>query len=300
MIASNEKTYFKLGLLGHPVKHSLSPKLHQAALSHHNLDGEYKLYDVETQHLQAFFESTRALGLDGLNITIPHKEAVLPFLTSLSREASRVRAVNTIVFDGGGGAAGHNTDVYGFKHALQHAGSVGSSSVNALSGGRALLLGCGGAARAVLVGLIDLGFEKISVYGRNPDRLQAFVSSMQDAIEERGSGSGKVHVEPVSDWESSTDEINSALVVNATPAGQTEEALPDWLTALIDAVPQSCVVYDLVYGKGGKETPVVELALARKLRAFSGGGMLVAQAQKAFELWSGLTVPFEVMESSLR
>ncbi len=292
MTASNESRYFKLGLLGHPVKHSLSPELHEAALRHHDLAGEYNLFDVEPHQLKTFFESAKENGMHGVNVTIPHKEAVLPFLDSLSREASRVGAVNTIVFDADG-AIGYNTDVFGFKNGLERAIRWTYSSLDQYRNGSALVLGCGGAARAVIVGLIDLGFEKIVVHGRNPDRVRSFIHSMQQVID---ASEKKTLVEPASGELCGTD---TSLLVNATPIGQREDALPEWVLTLIKKLPHSCFVYDLVYANDRKQTPIVDLALKRKMMAGSGAGMLISQATMAFELWTGLPVPFEIMASSL-
>jgi|AGTN01.1.fsa_nt_gi Shikimate 5-dehydrogenase len=296
--------HYSLGLLGHPVGHSLSPALHNAALAHHKLEGEYRLVDVEASDLGETLDQLEADGVRGVNVTIPHKQAVIKFLQELSPEAAAIGAVNTIVFERNGktpSRRGENTDVHGFCTALVEAFASASRSLEDATAGDALLLGYGGAARAVVAGLKRLGFSTIKVAGRNAPVIDAFCVTCQAAA-------SQLPVEPRLDFEVRIEPLepytsmslsNVSVAVNATPIGQLGEPIPQEVLDVLSKLPKRCFVYDLVYSRTKDSTPLVETCVGLGLEASEGSGMLVHQAAKSFELWTGHDGSVEVMRAAL-
>ncbi len=290
---------FQLGLIGHPVKHSLSPLLHEAALLYSGLKGEYVLFDVDPKRLESSLQELAARGLRGVNVTIPHKQAVMPFLTELSDEARYVGAVNTIVFEDGGKTwQGHNTDVYGFSKSLSEA--LEREHVDKEWSKAVLVVGCGGAARAVVAGLCDLGYMDISVYGRDSEKAKSFVSSIAKSFGPKGDlllQSNLLRaVESIEDEQMLGTKF---LLVNATPMGQDAKPLPDWFSECVSKLDRRAFIYDLVYSRMDMATPLEDLAQSLRLASIDGLDMLIYQAARAFEIWTGHAVPAECMKNAL-
>jgi shikimate dehydrogenase len=267
-------------VLGHPVRHSLSPDIHNAAFSHQGLDLMYLAFDVPPDRLGAALGGIRALGIRGANLTLPLKEAAVHLVDEIDPVAEQVGAVNTVVNDAGK-LCGFNTDVVGFAAALR---SVLPSGAH---GARCLVLGAGGAARAVVAALVADGADAIWVYNRTPERaaaLCALASSWGgDACEALPSAS--------------RDEAarSADVIVNATSLG-----LPDTVKDFavdVDTLHGGQVLVDLVYGAG--PTRLVEAARARGVVAIDGREMLVMQAASSYELWTGHKPPLDVMRSAL-
>ena len=287
----------KLGLIGHPVKHSLSPAMHMAALSHYGIDGEYRLYDVMPEEVADFLQEAQERGLRGLNVTIPHKQSVIPLLPSCSPEALSIGAVNTISFDSQiGSAVGHNTDVYGLRtdlgnflasESLRPKGRLEDTSV--------FIIGTGGAARASVSTLSSFGVRRIVVAGRSREKAEKFVAAClrDDSVEFES-----IDYENLG-RESGSLSLDLSLVLNATPVGQGSNEIPDWYLKFFDELPKSCLFYDLVYAPPGAETPLVQLCKERGLGGRDGLGMLLHQAARAFEIWTELPAPVEVMMAAL-
>ena len=261
---------FALGLIGWPVEHSLSPVIHTAALRSCELQGEYLPYPIPplpegAQVLRAILDDFRAGRIDGLNVTIPHKQSVLPLLDHLTPVARAIGAVNTILRDGEQ-LIGDNTDMQGFLRDL-------SSALSPRVGG-ALIFGAGGAARAV-------------VYGLCKTKWKVWVASRRlgQAIELANSISG-VCISPISLEISEIKPIipEITLIVNATPLGMAPnlDASP-WPLEL--PFPVDAMIYDLVYVP--QETALVRSANKNGLLATTGLGMLIEQAALAFDLWTG-------------
>lgn len=273
---------YRFGLIGYPLDHSLSPQIHQAALESSDLRGEYKLYPLTPgkDTVQTVVERLRRVEIDGLNITIPHKQAVLPLVDRLTDTAAAVGAVNTLYLDGDL-LVGHNTDVDGFW------GDLRDHCPDLPEQGRALLLGAGGSARAVGYALVRSGW-RIWVSARRQAQAEILVSWLQKSGL-RASGS----VAAVLPWSLRgrfPGKID--LLVNTTPVGMYPQARGRPWPRKVN-LPRDAVIYDLVYNP-----PVTELlahAGRSGLAAISGLGMLVEQAALAFECWTGLSPDRSVM-----
>lgn len=280
-----------LGLIGYPLQQSLSPRLHGAGLHALGLSGEYRLYPVPPlpegeAELRSCIARMRAGELDGLNVTIPHKQAVIPFLDELSERSRAIGAVNTI-FRKGDRVVGENTDAPGFLQDLDrqmHSGDPGQRRM-------ALVLGAGGAARAVVYALWQQGWQ-VGVAARNPAQAQMLVDSLNRR-------------EPPGPWmltafaleKAALQSLRPDLIVNASSAGMVPdlESSP-WPAGL--PFPKGAFVYDLVYKP--VQTALLRAARSAGLRGVNGLGMLVEQAALALELWSGKEAPRQAMRDSIR
>lgn len=272
------------GLLGWPVAHSRSPAMLNAAFSATGFDGTYVRFPVEPHDLADAVRGLRALGVAGANITVPHKSAVLALLDSVDDEARGIGAVNTIVrlahAPGREGALLHgaNTDVGGLVRALEEAGAV-------LSGSRALVLGAGGAARAAVYGLARAGAH-VTVAAR---RAEAARSLCGDVL-------------ALSDAAALREALARAdLVVQATSATMhagDDRAARAFVDALpLDALRPGALVTDLVYAP--RDTALLVAARTHGARTLDGTAMLLHQGALAFELWTGLRAPLDVMRAAL-
>lgn len=266
------KDVFVLGLLGHPVGHSVSPQIQEAALEALRLPGAYLPFDVPHEFLEPFLDAAERLRARGFNVTIPHKEAVAELMDELDGDAEALEAVNTVVVKEGW-TKGHNTDVFGFRMSLRSLGlRVGDHT--------ALVVGAGGAAKAVVHVLLREGAH-VQIVNRTPERAE----TLADAFDDEVSVLTLEDVARKGPWD---------LLVNATPAGTrgTDTALP---------VPESSLdrtrfVYDLVYNP--TETPLLAAAKRRGIRGTNGLEMLLQQAAASFELWTGKAAPFPAMKSA--
>ncbi|MGD9684415.1 MAG: shikimate dehydrogenase [Candidatus Obscuribacterales bacterium] len=268
---------YQLGLIGYPVGHSLSPRLHRAALSSAGLQGDYQLLAVAPQDLDDFLSRLRLAGASyhGLNVTVPHKQAVISHMDELSPSAAAAGAVNTIMISEDR-LVGHNTDIHGFKAGLESAGLTPERRRIAI------VLGAGGAARAAILGLAELAFAEIVVAAR--DR-----SKTRDLVAELGQPDFPASVRAV-DLEGLPG-LSADLLINATPLGQSAGSTfstPVWFGRALDCLGGDGLFYDLVYAREPSGlTPLVEAARKRGIPAMDGMVMLVHQAAAAFELWTG-------------
>lgn len=268
-----------LGLLGHPVRHSLSPRLHNAAFRHQALDLVYLAFDVPPERLPAAIAGVKALGMLGVNLTVPHKEAAIPLLDEIDPLALQVGAVNTVV-NRDGALHGYNTDVSGFAAALA------SVLPGDTAGRRCLVLGAGGAARAVVAALVDQG---AAVFVHN--RTQSRAVDLCRAADAWGSGRCRVvAAEQLDESAKSAD-----VIVNATTVGLQGEVKE--LPIPVDTIHSGQLVVDLVYGTG--PTKLVEVARKRGAIALDGKEMLVMQAALAYRLWTGVDPPLQLMRDSV-
>ncbi len=276
----------RLGLTGYPLAHSLSPRLHMAALTACGLEGEYRLYPVapdDKQALQALTARLRSGELTGLNVTLPHKQNVLPFLDELTPEARAIGAVNTLYLRKGR-LIGHNTDAAGFR------ADMGRLFVCPPPEKRALVIGSGGGARAVVYVLLRDGWE-VTVAALLLDQAEALAESLG-----RAAGGGSVRVIPAETGAIRAAASSLALIVNASPVGMTphHQAMP-WPEEA--PFPPGAAVYDLVYHP--RETRLARAARRAGLKALTGLGMLVEQAALAFECWTGTSAPRAAMFASV-
>ncbi len=253
------------------MKHSLSPVLHNAAFAALGLDWVYLALEVARGEAGDAIVGARALGIDGLSVTMPHKEAVARAVDRLSPTAERLGAVNTVVRTGGD-LVGESTDGQGFLDALR--ADQGFEPADR----RCLVLGAGGAARAVILALVDAGAADVAVLGRSAERVGAAA-----ALAGRPARAG-----------SAAQAGDADLVVNATPVGMVGH--PDGPPVDPDLLGPGQVVVDLVYHPA--VTPLVAAARERGALAVGGLGMLVHQAAHAFRLWTGQHPPLEVMSAA--
>ncbi|NQV74060.1 shikimate dehydrogenase [bacterium] len=262
-------------LLGHPVSHSLSPLIHNTAFNYLNLQLQYAALDVEGLEVGNAITQIDGKKVLGANVTIPHKQAVMPFLDELTEVAKRVGAVNTIYVEEGR-RMGHNTDVEGFLSPLKTVG---------LEGAEMIVLGAGGAARAVLVALsYGLGAKQISLVSRDVDKAQRVCDEL-----ECGS--------PASYDQLAKLVERAGLVVNTTPVGMhphvDESPIPDGIHFRAGQT-----VYDLIYAP--RRTRLLKKAEREGATVIGGLPMLIAQAAASFKIWTQQEMPVEIVEAALQ
>lgn len=257
------------GVCGWPVRHSRSPRIHNYWLRKYGIDGVYVPFPIDPANAGAAFRALPLLGIRGLNVTVPNKEHAFRAMDTLDPSAQRMKAVNTIVVGDGGALHGSNTDAYGFLESLREARPGWRADA-----GPAVILGAGGAARAIAAGLQEAGAPEIRIANRTTERAAAIAA-------EFGSGFG-APVRAVA-WDERADALDgAALVVNATSLGM--EGKPP-LDLALDALGPGAVVYDIVYVP--LETPLLAAARARGNPAVDGLGMLLHQARPGFRAWFG-------------
>ena len=264
---------YRLGVIGEPVAHSLSPALHQPALDQRGIPAVYERWHTRAADLTSRVESLRGPEILGASVTVPHKIAVMSMIDDVSPAARRAGAVNTIV-NRGGALFGDNTDIYGF-----------GMTVSGALGGRtpriAIVLGAGGAARAVVLALEAAGVEEIVVANRDDKRARQLAQDLHPA---------PVRPMRLDEIFLSRELPRAGLLVNATSLGwhpgETPIALPG-----LDLLPAGAVVADLTY----RDTDLLLAAQERGLKTTDGLPMLVHQGARAFELWTGSPAPLETM-----
>jgi shikimate dehydrogenase len=275
-----------LGVLGDPVRHSLSPVMHNAALAALGLDWIYLALPAPAADLDTILRALEAMDCRGLNVTLPHKQAAARLAAELTPLARRLEAVNTLVPRSAGGWLGANTDVEGFLAPLQ------SGPVPA----QAVVLGCGGSARAVVAGLVDLGVERVRIVGRRSERLADFLEGCRawaPGLEGLTGTDGDL-----------LDALAGAdLLVNTTPVGMTvrDDATAPECCPLTEeqltALRPGSIVYDLIYTP--RPTSLLRRAALRGARTIDGLEMLVCQGAASLRLWTGLAaVPVAEMRSA--
>jgi shikimate dehydrogenase len=274
-----------VGLIGWPVGHSVSPPMHNAAFDALSLDWRYVPLPVDVDSpglVERAVAGLHALGLRGANVTVPHKQNVMPFLDELTPAADAIGAVNTIVVGENGSLLGDNTDARGFVADLR-------AHQVSLTGTDALVLGAGGSARAVVYGLAEAGCTSITLLNRTLDKATDLAAAIQPhfpgcAISALPFPEGIAQVAS-----------SAGLIVNCTSMGMTPNTntLP-WDEAI--AFQASQTVYDLVYNP--PRTRLLQMAEADGARAIGGLGMLIWQGAIAFELWTGQQPPVDVMEAA--
>jgi len=254
------------GIVGWPVAHSLSPRLHGHWLRRCRIDGAYVPLAVPPERLEQALRALPALSFAGVNLTIPHKEPAAFLVDRLAPAAERIGAVNTIVVEPDGSLLGDNTDGFGFIASLSESRAGWRAAA-----GPAVLLGAGGAARAVAVALLDAGAPEVRLLNRTPDRAQALAEAL----------GGPIHAVPWRERNAALD--GAALLVNTTSLGMRHQ--PPLVLAL-DSLPRSAVVTDVVYTP--LITALLAVARARGNPVVDGLGMLLHQARPGFRSWFGV------------
>ncbi|HKW53968.1 MAG TPA: shikimate dehydrogenase [Stellaceae bacterium] len=252
--------------MGWPVEHSRSPLLHGFWLNQHKIDGDYRLLPVRPEDLRAALRDLATQGFAGCNLTVPHKQAALAIVDEVDAAAARIGAVNTVIVRRDGTLEGRNTDAFGFRENLRAAQPAWQAGT-----GPAVVLGAGGAARAVVAALLDDGAPAIRLVNRSHDRAGALASALGGPIE-------------VIDWPRRYDALaGAALLVNTTSLGMTGQPPLD---LALDALPRTAVVNDIVYAP--LDTALLSAARRRGNLVVDGLGMLLHQARPAFAAWFGV------------
>ena len=274
-----------VGVIGWPVSHSISPQMHNAAFREMGLDWCYIPLPVDIAKPDTIGDAVRglpALGLAGANVTVPHKQAVMPHLDWLTPAAEAIGAVNTIRVEADGRLSGDNTDARGFIADLREHGVT-------LEGTRAVVLGAGGSARAVVFGLAEAGCLSIAILNRTEQKAHDLAMDIRSFFPAcRLSGHAPEHLALMAS--------EADLIVNCTSLGMTPQVdTTPWDDAVAFRADQ--VVYDLVYNP--PQTRLLQKAAADGAQGINGLGMLIWQGAIAFERWTGQLPPVDVMRSAV-
>lgn len=277
-----------VGLMGWPLGHSLSPHMHNAAFQALGMPWRYQPFPVKPEDFSAALQELAAMGLLGLNLTIPYKQTILPHLDSITPEAERIGAVNTVVFNRHAGETislhGANTDADGFIQALRQSGY-------SLDGKhKAMVIGSGGAARAVLDALLNEGIRDIAILNRSVERAERLCADFRHP-------GLNITVYPLEEGALLHNAELASLLVNTTPVGTwpavEESVWPDHIP-----VPGHLVVFDLVYNP--LRTRLLRQAENGGAITVSGLEMLVQQGGLSFQLWTGIPAPLDIMRDTCR
>ena len=263
-MTENGKT-IQAGVIGWPVSHSLSPRLHGFWLKELGIDGTYSALAVAPDGLESSLRSLPERGFAGVNLTLPHKEAAASIVDTMDSVASRIGAVNTVVVGADGSLAGSNTDGYGFIENLKSCAPEWTADNKS-----AVILGAGGAARAIIAALLDDGLKELRLVNRTLSRAE----SLKDDI------GGAIIVVPWADRMKSLE--GAGLLVNTTTLGMTDE---EPLEIDLSPLPAKAVVTDIVYAP--LTTPLLKDAAGRGNLTVDGLGMLLHQARPGFDQWFG-------------
>ncbi len=270
------------GLLGDPVSHSLSPWMHNHAFKTHKVDAVYVPFHVLAGDLSAAVDGLRALNVAGVNVTIPHKETILPLLDHVDATARLIGAVNTVV-NQDGAMVGYNTDASGFMRSLSHDLDFVPEDRNVV------LLGAGGACRAAAVGLASAGVKSIAIVNRHRTRAEKIISNLSSHFTSVYFTANTFNDNCYLRTLSAAD-----LIVNTTSVGLHGEEV-NFLP--LEVIKGSALIYDMIYSLS--ETPLIKNARAIKLLCAGGLGMLTAQGEDAFFLWTGIRLPAGFMQQFL-
>ena len=262
----SDSPFVLAGVMGWPVAHTRSPAIHNHWIAKYGLKGAYVQLPVQPERLEAAIRGLAALGFAGCNVTVPHKESAMRFMDELHPAARRVAAINTIVVQPDGRLLGMNNDGAGYIQSLRDADATWRGDA-----GPALVLGAGGAARAIVVALLDEGVPELRITNRTLERAQELANDFGD----------RVKVVP---WAERNEAMAGvSLLVNTTSLGMHGQAP---LNVALDALPLEAMVSDAVYIP--LETPLLAQARMRGHRTVNGLGMLLNQARPAFQSWFGV------------
>tara|TARA_B100000029_G_scaffold500702_1_gene572846 strand:- start:50 stop:901 length:852 start_codon:yes stop_codon:yes gene_type:complete len=269
----------KVFLIGHPIGHSISPIFQQAAFDYHGMDVTYEAIDVKPNEMEEFVDHLRGEDILGANVTVPYKELIIPMLDSGTEEVAAIGAVNTIV-NTRGKLTGNNTDSEGFLRSILNTIHLDPS------GKAVLLLGAGGAARAVAVALARKGASSIFIANRDLDRAHRLV----DTLRPIGNISGAIGLDS-----SRLGAISksSDIIVNCTSLGMSGGPGPDLSPIYKEFIPEGSTVIDLVYNPS--VTPILRDAQDAGAQTLGGLTMLVYQGSISFKMWTGIEPPTDTM-----
>ncbi len=277
----------RLGIIGYPLGHSMSPVMFRAAFEEYGVDVTYDAWEVAPKDLGDFLEGVRCSEGEilGFNATVPHKEAVMAAMDEVSEEAQRAGAVNTVVNDDGR-LVGYNTDGAGFVRALREEAGF------EFGGSRGLIIGAGGAARGVVMAMSSEGVGEFTIANRTPERAERLAEDLRVHF------AGGVRVVAMESGEFIRAAASASLIVQCTTMGMLHSPAADASPLAAEDIPGDCVVYDLVYNP--PETPLMREASRAGARVYGGLSMLVYQGAVGFETWMGRPAPVEAMFKAAR
>jgi len=276
----------RVGLIGFPIKHSLSPVFQQAAFDALGVDAQYELWETPPEQIADAVARLRNPDCLGANVTMPHKQGLMKIVDRVDDVAAAVGAINTIVRQTDGSLVGFNTDVDGFDQAIRVDGETD------LERKRVVLLGSGGAARAVVVASLDRRVAELVICARRPSQARALLDDVMQ--HRRVDGRSVVRILPWEDDRAKQSAISTCdVVVNATPVGMSGHHAPDGLLIQPAWLSARTLVCDLVYSP--PLTPFLAAAQERGARILNGLPMVVYQGATAFERWTGRAAPVELM-----
>ena len=274
----------RVGIIGYPIGHSLSPVLQQVAFDHHGIAASYQAWQVTPDEVPDFVRGLRETGTLGCNVTVPHKETVIPFLDQVDAWASRAGAVNTIV-NRDGRLEGYNTDGIGFLRALKEDAGVSAT------GKRILIVGAGGAAKGVCLALAGESPDSITIANRTLERAEALAALLQG----HGAPASAISLEDPTLHDAARQ---ADIVVNCTTVGMTHGPAEEASPLSRHQLSTVGLVYDLVYNP--PQTPLLREAESVGVATLGGLPMLVYQGAASFELWTGLIAPVSLMAEAVR
>ncbi len=273
----------RVGVTGYPLTHTVSPAFQQPAFDHYGIPAAYRTYPVTAEDLPALIATLREPEWLGLNVTIPHKEAVVALVDRCTATARTIGAINTL-FKDGGSLIGDNTDAHGFLTALRSDGATDPA------GARVLVLGAGGAARAVLVALAQAHARHITIANRHRARAEGLLESLAVALNAQECA--------VVDWDSTAlhqAAANADIILNCTAMGMTKGPAPQESPLPPHVFRGHHLVFDLVYTPS--PTPLLHHAQQGGASTLDGLPMLVYQGAAAFERWTGKPAPLKLMKA---
>ena len=270
----------RVGIIGYPLGHSISPAFQQAALDELDIDARYVAWPTPPEELTARVDSLRASDVLGANVTVPHKQAVMPMLDEVLPVAESIGAVNTII-NRDGLLIGANTDASGFTRSLEQEARF------SVARKRALIVGAGGAARAVAFGLAWEGVSELVIVNRTAERAAELAGDVSEATATETRGGG---------FEDVSNAASFDLIVNCTSMGMAGGPEPEGVPPIEGLLKRGVLVCDLVYNP--QVTPLLRLARERGARVLGGIGMLVYQGAAAFEFWTEREPPEDIMYSA--
>lgn len=268
-----------VGLIGHPVEHSFSPPMHNAAFEELGMDWAYVAFDVDPNNLKLAIDGAKSLNIKGFNVTIPHKINVMDYLDEIDEVASLIGAVNTIDFNN---MKGYNTDGIGAVKAIEEVTSIKNSNV--------VVAGAGGASRAISFYIAKYGADSLTILNRNIQKAQDLAGDVEGSglIDEVGSDS-------ISNINSYLDDAD--ILIDTTPLGMHPH-IDDEPVAIADNMHEDLIVFDAVYNPN--ETVLLKEAIKAGAKPVYGIKMLLYQGAESFEIWTGKKAPVDVMEEALR
>ena len=276
---------YKFALIGYPLSHSMSSVIHKAAMKDLGIEGDYEILETKPEDLVPRIKYLKNNDYNGFNITIPHKVPMVMFLDTYDENVNYAGSVNTVKISGNCELNGYNTDIYGFKSAIKPEDRAG------LRGTKVAIMGLGGACRGIVVALNEIGVKQIDFYVRN-------ILNSNNAVEEMRKNFPDIKFE-IFQISTMNDLSDVKMLVNATPVGMKNHSadLMPIAKNKLETLNENAIVYDIIYNP--VKTNLINEAKKLGYKTVTGVDMLIYQAQKSFEIWTGLTPKFEVMKLAL-